>query len=88
MSNDESLIQFPCFFPLKVFGRNELEFQTAVDVIVQKHLPHIGKGAISKRLSRGDKYLAITVSFIAQSKAQLDAIYQDLNDHESVLMTL
>ena len=40
------------------------------------------------RLSSGDKYLSLTVTFTAESKDQLDAIYEDLNGHELVLMTL
>jgi putative lipoic acid-binding regulatory protein len=40
------------------------------------------------RPSSGGKYLSVTVTFEATSKDQLDAIYQDLTDHERILMSL
>jgi putative lipoic acid-binding regulatory protein len=42
----------------------------------------------TSRLSSSEKYLSIMVTFTARSRDQLNAIYQELNDHELVLMTL
>jgi putative lipoic acid-binding regulatory protein len=42
----------------------------------------------SRRLSSGDKYLSLTVTFTAQSREQLDSLYRELHAHELVLMTL
>ena len=44
--------------------------------------------AVSSRLSNGGQYLAVTVTFTAQSRAQLDTIYRELGQHERVVMVL
>jgi uncharacterized protein len=81
-------LQFPCLFPLKVMGLNTDELYPAVHDILKKHVPDLDEAAFTSRLSSSEKYLSITVTFIAESGDQLDAIYQELNDHERVLMTL
>ncbi len=81
------VLQFPCAFPVKVMGPNTQEFSAAVVAIFRKHLPGADI-ACTGRLSSGDKYLSLTVTFTAESQTQLNAIYEDLNRHELVLMTL
>jgi putative lipoic acid-binding regulatory protein len=80
--------EFPTVFPLKAMGKNETGFESLVLSIVQKHLPEDDEARVSTRLSRNGNYLSVTVTFMAQDKSQLDAIYQELGDHERVLMLL
>lgn len=87
MINKESCLKFPCSFPLKVMGLNTEEFSKTVLSIFHKHLDP-DKIMVSGRSSSGDKYLSLTVTFNAESKEQLDAIYRELNSHRLVLMTL
>ncbi len=87
MENDDQIIKFPCMFPLKVMGLNNEEFSTAVMAVFYKYLDP-DRMSSSRRTSSGGKYLSITVTFMAQSRAQLDALYNELNAHELVLMTL
>lgn len=87
MINQESCLTFPCSFPLKVMGLNTGEFSSAVLSIFHKHLSP-DRITVSERPSSGEKYLSLTVTFIAESKDQLDAIYRELNGHRLVLMTL
>lgn len=87
MHEHASCFTFPCSYPLKVMGPKSDAFKTTVREIVQKHL----QGApveYDQRPSGTGKYLAITATFEATSKAQLDAIYEELNSHELVVMTL
>jgi len=86
MKNKTLSLQFPCAFPLKAMGLNTDAFSSAVRAIFEKHVT--GEISYSAQLSSGNKYLSITATFTAQSKEQLDALYQELNDHELVLMTL
>jgi len=87
-SNSKALsMEFPCVFPVKVMGLNSEAFTSAVLSIFHRHLSP-DEISCSEQLSRSRKYLSLTVTFTARSKAQLDAIYQDLHDHELVLMTL
>jgi putative lipoic acid-binding regulatory protein len=87
MADKDYCMQFPCSYPLKVMGLNTDEFKSAVISVVRRHTD-IAQATSSSQLSRTGKYLSITVTFIAQSRPQLDALYQELNDHELVLMTL
>jgi putative lipoic acid-binding regulatory protein len=88
MEEEETLLKFPCEFSLKAMGLAADDFDALIVEIVSRHVEEIGEGAVRTRPSRGGKYLAVTVTFIANSKQQLDAIYQDLTDHERVLMSL
>lgn len=84
----ETLLEFPCVFPLKVIGRNVAEFEGEVFTIVQKHVPNAEREHLTRRPSAGSKYLALTVTFVANSQIQLDELYLELNRHELVLVTL
>ncbi len=88
MSEEETLLEFPCEFSIKVMGVATPEFDAIVVEIVRQHAPDLGEGAVRTRPSSGGKYLAVTVTINAISKEQLDAIYQALTDHELVLMSL
>jgi putative lipoic acid-binding regulatory protein len=87
MIDTDSCLLFPCSFPVKVMGLNNGEFDSAVTAIFEKH---VGSEPISysRRLSSSNKYLSITGTFMARNRRQVDALYQELNDHDLVLMTL
>jgi len=87
-NNSESALQFPCVFPIKAMGLAEHDLETIVYDIVRRHAPDITPQAFSRRASANGKYISITVTLNAQSRSQLDAIYQDLTDHELVIMAL
>ena len=84
----ETLLEFPCVFPLKVIGRNVAEFEGDVLTIIQKHVPEVQRENVTRRSSAGNKYLALTVTFVADNQTQLDELYLELNRHELVLVTL
>lgn len=86
--SDDSALQFPCSFPIKAMGRAQDGFDALVVSIVRRHAPDIGEGAVAARASSGGKYLAVTVTVQARSRAQLDAIYRDLVECEQVLYAL
>lgn len=84
----ESLLEFPCDFPLKVMGRNEPGFRQLVVSMVEAHAGPIPENHVRLRDSRDGTFVALTVIVHAQTQAQLDAIYTDLSAHDSVLMVL
>ncbi|MGD8567827.1 MAG: DUF493 domain-containing protein [Gammaproteobacteria bacterium] len=89
MSNEpESALQFPCEFPIKAMGLAVHDLEIIVFDIVRRHAPDTPEDALSRRESANGKYLSITVRVNAQSREQLDAIYQALTDHEHILMAL
>jgi putative lipoic acid-binding regulatory protein len=81
---DESLLTFPTDLPVKVFGRNAPEFRAAVVAIVETHY---GKAyTVAEQQSKQSSYLSLTITVRAESRAQIDALYQALVAHELVLM--
>jgi putative lipoic acid-binding regulatory protein len=79
---------FPCEFPLKAFGKNTDDFETLIITIVRRHVPDLEDSAVSSRTSGGAAYRAVTATFMARSREQLDALYTELSSHEQVLMVL
>lgn len=86
--NSDTLLDFPCDFPIKAMGRSDGELQSVVAEIISRHVPDISKEAFSTAASRRGRFVSITVNVRATSKEQLDRIYQDLTDSEHVLMAL
>ncbi len=84
----ETIWNFPCAFPLKAFGRNSDDFEALVVEIVRRHVPDLDDNAVSSRASHGNAYRAVTATFMAQSREQLDALYSELSSHEQILMVL
>ena len=81
-------LAFPTAFPIKIMGRRESGFTKAVIGIVLRHAPDFMPGSIETRPSREGKYLSLTATVNATSREQLDALYQELCDHPSVVMVL
>lgn len=88
MTDEESLLKFPCDFPIKVMGRAEGDFRLTVVEIVRRHAPDLAEEAVTVRESRGANYLAVTVTVRATSREQLDNIYRELTAHQQVMMAL
>ncbi|MFU8820436.1 MAG: YbeD family protein [Gammaproteobacteria bacterium] len=84
----ETLLEFPCEFPLKVMGRKEAGFQDVVVALVEAHTGSLESERIRLRESRDGNFIAVTVMIRAESQAQLDAIYRELSAHDRVLMAL
>jgi len=88
LKEGETLLEFPCEFPIKAMGLSCDEFEVAVLEIINRHVENLGEGALSQRPSKNGKYTAITITITAHSKDQLDAIYLDLTACKHVSMAL
>lgn len=84
----DTLIEFPCEFPIKAMGPANVGLDEIVVSIVRGHVEDIKEGNINTKHSSGGKFTSITVTITATSKRQLDAIYQQLSDHEHVKYVL
>ena len=82
------LMDYPCEFTIKTMGFAHPAFDLIAIDIIQRHVPEISQDAVKKKLSKSKKYISLSVTITAQSKQQMDAIYQDLTDNEHVLMSL
>jgi putative lipoic acid-binding regulatory protein len=88
VTENGSAFEFPCDVPVKVFGRNEEDFRSTVLTIVRRYIPDFSDDAIRERLSRGDRFLSITLTVWIEEREQIDALYTALSSHEDVLMVL
>ncbi|QKT02880.1 DUF493 domain-containing protein [Ectothiorhodospiraceae bacterium 2226] len=79
---EDSPLQFPCRFPIKVMGPTRPGFSEEVCRLVRAQAPDLGDADVRCRASSGGRYLSVTVTINAQSRAQLDAIYQALTAWE------
>jgi len=87
-THDESLLEFPCRFPIKMMGRDSEPFRRAAIELVERHAGVIPADSITMSSSRKGTFLSITVTITAESRDQLDRIYQALTDHEEILVAL
>jgi putative lipoic acid-binding regulatory protein len=83
-----SLIEFPCEFPLKIFGQQQSGFAQAVMEVVVKHDPGFQASRMEMRASKSARYISLTCTIQATSQQQLDAVYRELCDHPMVVMVL
>jgi uncharacterized protein len=86
--DEDTVMEFPCRFPIKAMGKAEDGFDILVVGIVRKHAPDLSENAVKSRLSQGGAYISITVIVEAESKQQLDNIYLELTSHEKILWAL
>ena len=88
MIEADELLQFPCEFPTKVMGRDAESFRSLTLAIIERHAGPLAAASITERLSRKGRFLALTYTIRAESRAQLDRIYQELTDSGVVLVSL
>jgi putative lipoic acid-binding regulatory protein len=88
MPGVETLLAFPCPFPVKVLGRRVPGFAQEVMEILLRHAPDFEPAGIEMRPSRAGRYLSLTCTVHATSRQQLDALYQELCDCPAVVMVL
>ena len=81
-------LEFPCAFPLKVMGRDNLEFRAAARLIVERHLGPVPESVVTARASSAGNFLALTFDITAESRAQLDALYRELSGCPQILVAL
>jgi len=85
---EETLLEFPCRFPIKIMLRANVDLQPLVDELVAPHAPDISADDVNFRPSSKGNFVSVTVTINATSKAQIDDIYQALTDSKDVLMSL
>ena len=86
--NDETLLKFPTDFPIKIMGEKREGFAHAMVELVQRHAPDFNAETLEMRASGGGKYLSLTFTIRATSKAQLDELYREITAHPWVSMAL
>ncbi len=87
-SGAETLLEFPCDFPLKIMGLAQGNLAQEVLAVIHKFAPDYDGKGMEMRASSSGKYVSLTCTVNAQSKAQLDEIYRALTSHPLVKVVL
>jgi len=86
MSKKDSLLEFPCEFPIKAMGRCETDFEAKALDIVRRHAPGFDAECMKIVASQQGNYLSVTFTVTATSQEQLDSLYRELTACEELLM--
>ncbi|AWI79068.1 MAG: hypothetical protein CVU19_09205 [Betaproteobacteria bacterium HGW-Betaproteobacteria-13] len=84
----QTLLEFPCDFPIKIMGARVDGFAQAVTAVVLTHAPDFDVATVEMRPSSKGNYLAITCTFRAVSQLQVDSMYRELTAHPMVKVVL
>lgn len=84
----DSLIEYPCRFPVKVMGLKADGLVHAVTLIAREFDPGFDAATIELRESKAGNYLGITITINATSREQLDELYRTLSTHPMVKVVL
>lgn len=84
----DTLLEFPCDFPIKIMGARVEGFAQAVAEVVLIHAPEFDPASMEMRPSSKGNYLSLTCTVRATSKDQLDTLYRALTAHPLVKVVL
>ena len=85
---EESLIEYPSRFPIKVMGAHVEGFVEAIAIVAQQFDPAFDAATIERRPSKAGNYLGLTITVTATSREQLDELYRTLSTHPMVKVVL
>ena len=87
-ADKDSLIEYPCDFPIKVMGLNVHGYTDAMSYVVRQFDPDWTENNLETRESAGGKYLSLTFTVRATSREQLDELYRTLSSHPMAKVVL
>ncbi len=87
-SRADTLIEYPCRFPIKVMGAKVDGFVHAVTSVARQFDPSFDAATIELRESKGGNHLGVTITINATSREQLDELYRTLSTHPMVKVVL
>jgi putative lipoic acid-binding regulatory protein len=85
---EQSLIEYPSAFPIKVMGAHVEGFAEAIIAVAQQFDPGFDAATVESRPSKGGNYLGLTITVTATSREQLDELYRTLSTHPMVKVVL
>lgn len=85
---DDSLIQYPSDFPIKIMGVREDTFAQSIATLILTFDPGFDAATLEMRPSSKGTYLGLTATVRATSREQLDNLYRALTAHPMVKVVL
>jgi hypothetical protein len=84
----ETLLEFPCQFPIKIMGPATDDFDAQIRALVTAQLGELPPSVWKIRPSAKGNFVGMTLTFTATSKAQIDDLYRAITAHPDVKMCL
>lgn len=84
----DSLIEYPCDFPVKIMGKCEDGFAQDIAQLVLAVDPGFDPLGMEMRASSKGNYLSLTCTVHVSSREQLDGLYRALTAHPLVRVVL
>ena len=88
ISPADSLIEYPCVFPIKVMGAMAEGFAQTLAELALEFDPDFDAASMELRPSKGGNYLGLTITVRVTSREQLDELYRTLSSHPMVKVVL
>lgn len=88
MPEDERALSFPTQFPVKGMGGIQSDVKAVMCRVLSELSVEYTESNIKLTTSSSGKYESVTITIIAQSREQLDAVYETLAAQDEILMTL
>ena len=88
ISPEDSLIEYPSDFPIKVMGATHEDFAATIVDVVLEYDPTFHIGRMEVRPSAQGNYIGLTVTVRAISRPQLDDLYRALSAHPMVKIVM
>jgi uncharacterized protein len=85
---EQSLIEYPSRFPIKVMGAHVDGFVEAIVMVARNFDPEFDAATVEQRPSKAGNYLGLTITVTATSREQLDELYRTLTTHPMVKVVL
>ncbi len=85
---EDSLIEFPALFPIKVIGNNTESFPQEVITAIGSIYPDFSPASLASEYSKTKKYISLTATVFVTSQEQLDAIYRAITALENAKFVL
>ncbi len=84
----ETLLEFPCEFPIKIMGPATADFEAQIRAIALVHVGEVPEAAWRIRPSAQGNFVGMTLTFTATTKRQIDNLYRAITAHPDVKMCL
>lgn len=85
---DDTRIQFPCDYPIRVIGEQHATFRERVIEIARLHAPDLAEASVNVQQSRDGTYCSVRFTIVATGEAQLKAMHRALMAEPAVRMVL
>jgi len=88
MTEQTTLLTFPCDFPVKIIGDHTSDFVQGIHAIIKKYYPETADSRILHKDSEKGNYVSITATVHCLDKETLDAMYVELTQYPGIKMVL